>query len=90
MYEYDTMEVIDTACAKFTSAGLYVFAYRYTKPGDIRNWYSLQYIGETENFSKRDYNNHHKKNEIVAAKCKYGVITRLFVVKRIESIWKAI
>ena len=27
MCEYDTMEAIDTACANFTSAGLYVFAY---------------------------------------------------------------
>ena len=69
MCEYDTMEAIDTACAQFTSAGLYVFAYRYTKPGVTRNWYNLQYIGETENYSERNYSNHHKKKEIVAAKC---------------------
>ena len=69
MCEYDTTEAIDTACANFTLAGLYVFAYRYTKPGDSCNWYNLQYIGETEDYSKRDYSNHHKKKEIVAAKC---------------------
>lgn len=35
MCEYDTMEAIDNVCKKFTSAGLYVFAYRYTKQGDF-------------------------------------------------------
>ena len=69
MCEYDTMEAIDKACEKFTSAGIYVFAYRYTKQGDARNWYDLQYIGETENYSKRDYSNHHKKEDIKKAKC---------------------
>ena len=67
--EFDTMEAIDKACEKFTPAGLYVFAYRYIKQGDARNWYDLKYIGETGNYSERDYSNHHKKEEIVKAKC---------------------
>lgn len=65
MCEYDTMEAIDKACENFTSAGIYVFAYRYKKLGDDTNWYNLKYIGETEDYSKRDYSNHHKKDEIV-------------------------
>lgn len=69
MCEYDTMEAIDKACEKFTAAGLYVFAYRYTKPDDATLWYTLKYVGETENYSQRDYSNHHKKKEIVAEKC---------------------
>lgn len=69
MCEYDTMESIDKACENFTAAGLYVFAYRYTKPIDTRQWYALKYVGETDNYSQRDYSNHHKKKEIVAEKC---------------------
>lgn len=64
MCEFDTMESIDRAVEKFAHPGLYVFAYRYSKPNDARYWYNLKYIGETEDFSKRDYNNHHKKSEI--------------------------
>ncbi|MBQ7640819.1 MAG: hypothetical protein IJS91_07550 [Bacteroidales bacterium] len=67
--EYDTLEAIDNACEKFTTAGLYVFAYRYAKQGDSHNWYVLKYIGETKNFSERDYSNHHKKKEIVKENC---------------------
>lgn len=69
MYEYDTMEAIDKACEKFTAAGLYVFAYRYTKQGDNRICYTLKYVGETEDYSQRDYSNHHKKKEIIGEKC---------------------
>jgi hypothetical protein len=64
MCTFDTMDEIDDAVKKFTHAGLYVFAYRYTKPSDARFWYYIKYIGETEDYSKRDYNNHHKKDDI--------------------------
>lgn len=64
MCTFDSMEDIDDAVENYSKAGLYVFAYRYTKPGDARFWYSIKYIGETEDYSKRDYSNHHKKDKI--------------------------
>lgn len=62
IYEYDTMASIDDAVKDFTQAGLYVFANKHMKPNDNRNWFSVIYIGETEDYSKRDYSNHHKKD----------------------------
>ena len=67
MCEFDKMDEIDTAVSNFPQAGLYVFAYRYKKPADLRNWYKLIYIGETEDYSKRNYSNHHKKEKIEKA-----------------------
>ena len=64
MCEFDTMESIDHAVENFGHSGLYVFAYRFSKPNDTRYWYTLKYIGETANFSQRNYSNHHKKQEI--------------------------
>ena len=67
MCTYDTMDEIDDAVENFAQAGLYVFTYRYTKQGDVRYWYNIKYIGETEDYSKRDYSNHHKKDDIEKA-----------------------
>lgn len=64
MCQYDTMESIDTAVRSFPHSGLYIFAYRFSKPNDSRFWYSIKYIGETGDYSTRDYTNHHKKEMI--------------------------
>ncbi len=64
MCEFDRLEDIDDAVKSWGDAGLYIFAYKYSKPNDPRYWYSLKYIGETENYSSRNYSDHHKKEEI--------------------------
>ena len=78
MCEFDTLQEIDEAVKTFTNSGLYIFAHRYSKPNDPRYWYSLKYIGETDNYSNRNYSNHHKKHEIEDAKSNawgYCIIT---------------
>lgn len=67
MCEFDQLQAIDVAVKDFVKAGLYLFALRYTKPNDPRYWYSIKYIGETENYSQRNYGNHHKRKEIEEA-----------------------
>ena len=67
IYEFDTMEALDDAIRDFRQAGLYVFANRNIKPSD-NNWFTINYIGETDDYSKRDYSSHHKKDEIVSKK----------------------
>lgn len=64
IYGYDTMASIDDAVKDFAKAGLYVFANKHSRPNDNRNWFRVNYIGETEDYSKRDYSNHHKKDSI--------------------------
>lgn len=66
MCAYDTMESIDNAVKSFPHSGLYIFAYRFSKTNDPRSWYSIKYIGETGDYSTRDYSNHHKKEKIIA------------------------
>lgn len=66
MCEYDTMESIDSAVGSFPHSGLYIFAYKFSKPNDSRFWYSIKYIGETGDYSNRNYTNHHKKEMIIA------------------------
>lgn len=78
MCEFDTMQEIDEAVKSSAESGLYLFAQRYSKPNDPRYWYNLIYIGETDNYSSRNYNNHHKKTEIENAKSNawgYCIIT---------------
>lgn len=65
MCDFDTMESIDNAVKDFAQPGLYVFAYKFSKQNDARSWYNLKYIGETNDYSKRDYSNHHKRNELI-------------------------
>lgn len=67
MCTFDTMDEIDDAVKNFAHAGLYVFTYSHTKQGDPRTWYSIKYIGETNDYSQRDYSNHHKKDDIEKA-----------------------
>lgn len=65
MCEFDTMESIDKAVENFSHAGLYVFANKFSKPNDNRFWYTLKYIGETGDYSARNYSSHQKKDEIL-------------------------
>lgn len=64
MWEYESMEAIDNAVKSFTNSGLYVFTNKHYNPNDNVNWFCINYIGETEDYSKRDYSNHHKKDRI--------------------------
>lgn len=62
LYSFDTFDDIDELVKDNKNSGLYIIAERYVK--DCTAYSKLAYIGETGDYSTRDYSNHHKRKKI--------------------------
>lgn len=84
MYAYDTLDAVEMAMKEYKNSGLYIFAKRYIENG--KKYFSLSYIGETDDYSTRGYSNHHKRKCIDNHNCNEFGIHLLTVSedKRIE------